>query len=218
MEGVDLAIARRAAANEWTRARLEPEQLLGEPRAWAEMDYRTITDPHVRGGAEWTATRAGTAHGLAVWFESELAEGIGFGTGPGSHTIYQTALMPWPEPVALRPGDRVRAEIQARMVAGDYLWFWDSTVERAGEAPVTFRQSTFAVGAPSPERLRRRGDGYRAILGEDGRIDAFVLSRMDGETPLGQIARELQACFPGRFSTWEDALTRVGTLSERYAG
>lgn len=216
--GIGLSATRRAAANEWTRGRFNPAQLLGEPVAWAEMDYRTVTDAEVRGRGEWTVSRAGTAHGLAIWFESELGDGIGLSSGPGTRTIYQTAFCPWPRPLQLAPGDRIRAELQARLIAGDYVWFWDSTVDRAGEPPVTFRQSTFFSNAPSPDRLRRRGDGYVPMLDEDGRIDSFVLSRMDGQTPLGQIARELQACFPGRFARWEDALTRVGTLSERYAG
>ena len=45
----------------------------------------------------------------------------------------------------------------------------------------------------------------------------MVLARMDGGATLGEIAREVQAAFPARFSTWEEALTRVGRLSEGYA-
>ncbi|HEU0051921.1 MAG TPA: 50S ribosomal protein L11 methyltransferase [Longimicrobium sp.] len=216
--GIDLAAARRAAANGWTRGRFHPGQLLAEPLAWAELDYRAATGPDVRGGGEWTVSRAGTAHGLAVWFQADLGFGSGFGSGPGTRTIYQTAFFPWPGVVAVVPGDRIRAELRASLVAGEYVWFWDSAVERAGKPPVAFRQTTFVANAPSPDRLRRRGDGYLAALGEDGRIDSFVLSRMDGRTPLGQIARELKASFPDRFATWEAALVRAGALSERYAG
>jgi protein arginine N-methyltransferase 1 len=217
VRGFDLAAAQRAAINEYTRGRVEPEQLLAAGEAWAVLDYHTATAADLRGTAEWSMERTGTAYGLAVWFQAELAEGIGFGTGPGTRTIYQTAFFPWTQPLPLSPGDRVRVELQARLVAGDYVWVWNSTIERAGQPPVEFRQSTFLANPPSPARLRKRADGFRATLDHDGRIDAYVLGRMDGSATLGEIARELAERFPARFPTWEAALAHVGRLSEQYA-
>lgn len=215
--GLDLSVARRAAVNEWSRGDVKPAQLLGEPRAWAVLDYRTVTDPDVRGAVEWTVSRAGTAHGLAVWFEADLAEGIGYSSGPGTSTVYKTAFFPWLEPVELRPGDRVRVEIEARLVANDYLWRWDSEVERDGATVASFRQSTFHANPPAPARLRKRADSFTPALSAAGEMDAWVLGRMDGRVPLGKIARELRERFPGRFATWEAALTHVGQLSEQYS-
>ncbi|MFL5540361.1 MAG: 50S ribosomal protein L11 methyltransferase [Longimicrobiaceae bacterium] len=215
--GFDLSAARRAAVNEWTRGQVAPEQLLAEPRAWAVLDYRTVTDPDLRGAAEWTAAREGTAHGLAMWFEADLAEGIGFSSGPGTDTIYHTAFFPWPEPVELAAGDRVRVEIEARLVAGEYLWRWDSAVERPGRPALAFRQSTFLANPPAPGRLRKRADAFAPVLDEEGEVDAYLLSRMDGRATLGELARGLRERFPGRFATWEAALSRAGRLSEQYA-
>jgi protein arginine N-methyltransferase 1 len=215
--GITLRAARRTAVSQWLRDVFEPGQMLGEAREWARMDYRIVTSPDVAGGAEWTATRGGTAHGLGVWFRAELAEGIGFDTGPGNTSIYQTAFFPFPEPVALAAGDRVRAELQARLLGGEYLWSWNTTLERAGRPPLSFRQSTFFAGVPALDRLRRRADAFVPRLREDGRIAAFVLSRMDGGATTGQIAREVMARFPGRFAGWEEALARVGTFSEQFA-
>jgi protein arginine N-methyltransferase 1 len=216
--GVTLRAARRTAVNQWLRSVFDPAQLLGEPREWARMDYRTVVSPDVAGGAEWTAARAGTAHGLGVWFRAELAEGIGFDTGPGCRSIYQTAFFPFPQPVEVAAGDRIRAELQARLLGGEYLWLWNTTVERAGSPPVAFRQSTFFADAPSMDRLRRRADSFVPRLDGDGRVAAFVLARMDGGASVGEIARELMERFPGRFESWEAALGRVGTFSEQYAG
>jgi len=217
MRGVTLAAARRAAFGRWTRDRFDPGQLLAEPREWGVLDYATITRSDVAGAPEWTVAREGTAHGLAVWFRADLGFGAGFDTGPGTGTIYQTAFWPWPRPVQLAPGDRVRARLQARRMGEDHLWSWDSEVLREGQPPLAFRQSTFPASLPSPARLRKRHDGFRAALGEDGRVDAYVLSRMDGSATLGEIARELQARFPGRFATWEAALAHAGRLSEQYS-
>lgn len=217
VRSVDVAAARAAAANEWTRGRFRPGQLLAEPRAWAEMDYRTLADPDVCGTAEWTAARAGTAHGLAVWFRADLADGITLESGPGTGTIYQTAFFPWPRPVPLAPGDTVRAEIQARHVAGDYLWVWNSEIATASGDAERFRQSTFSANPPSPAALRRRGAAFVPALGDEGAVDAFVLGRMDGAASLGDIARELRERFPGRFATESAALARAAALAEAYA-
>jgi protein arginine N-methyltransferase 1 len=215
--GVTLGAARRVATHHWLRDLFQPGQMLGEAQEWARMDYRTMTVADVSGAAEWAAARAGTAHGLGVWFRADLAEGIGFDTGPGHTSIYQTAFFPFTEPVAVAPGDRIRAELQARHLGGEYLWFWNTTVERAGSPPVSFRQSTFFASTPSLDRLRKRADAFVPRLRGDGQVAAFVLARMDGGAALGQIAREVMERFPGRFDSWEAALARVGAVSEQYA-
>ncbi len=216
--GFDVSSVRRSVVNAWTRARFDAGQLLAAPAEWATIDYRTVTEPDVRGGMAWTAERAGTAHGLAAWFDAELAEGIGYSTVPGGvEHIYGTAFFPWERPVDLLPGDRIEIDLEARLAGDEYLWTWSTRVERDGAEIARFRQSTFH-GAPfSPARLRRRADSFVPRLGDDGRVDALILSRMDGAASLGDIAREVRERFPARFATWEEALTRVGALSEQYA-
>jgi hypothetical protein len=54
-------------------------------------------------------------------------------------------------------------------------------------------------------------------LGEDGEIDRFILSRMDGEVSLIEIARLTAERFPERFPRWQDVMPRVGALSSRYS-
>jgi type I protein arginine methyltransferase len=216
--GLRMTAARRMAVNGWAKARLPVDALLAEPVAWAVLDYRTITDPDVRASLAWTVARAGTVHGLSLWFDAELAEGIGYSTGPGApETVYGTPFVPFTEPVDVAVGDRIAVELQARLVGDDYVWVWDTRIERAGRPPVEFRQSTLLAEPLSPARLRRRAHGFRPALGEQGRIDRMILGRMDGGASLEEIAREVQAAFPTRFPRWEDALTRVGRLSDEYA-
>jgi type I protein arginine methyltransferase len=216
--GFDVSSVRRAVVSAWTKARFEADQLLAAPAEWATIDYRTVTEPDVRGGMAWTAERAGTAHGFAAWFDAEVAEGIGYSTAPGGpEMIYGTAFFPWERPVDLHPGDRITIDLDARLAGDEYLWTWSTRVERDGAEVARFRQSTFHGTPISLARLRRRADSFVPRLGEDGRIDALILSRMDGGASLGDIAREVRERFPARFTTWEAALTRVGALSEQYA-
>lgn len=215
--GLRMAAARMQAVNTWTKARLDADALLAEPSAWAVLDYRTITDPDVHASLAWTAARTGTAHGLSVWFQAELADGIGYGTGPGApDTIYGTPFVPFEAPVPVSAGDRIAVDLRGRLIGDDYVWVWETRVDRAEGETVRFRQSTALAEPLSPARLRRRAHGYRPVLGEEGRIDRLVLERMEGGATLEEIARALHIAFPARFSRWEDALTRVGRLAERY--
>lgn len=217
--GFDYAAARRHSFSRWTRGIFRPEQLLSAPRAWATIDYlvRTPPDTDVCGTVECAVTRPGTAHGLAVWFEADLAEGVGFSTGPDHATVYQTALFPWPEPVELAAGDGVRGTVEARMAGDDYLWSWSAVVERAGRAPLSFRQTDFSAHVVPMRELRRRADTFVPRLDDDGEVDAFALGMMDGRASVGEIAWAVMERFPGRFGRWEDAVSRVGQLSERYS-
>jgi protein arginine N-methyltransferase 1 len=215
--GFDFGIARRAAVNSWVRAKVRPEQLLSDAATWAVLDYPTITDPNVRGPLDWRASHTGTAHGFAMWFDAEVAENVGYTSGPhGTETVYSTAFFPWPRPVQLAAGDRVAVDLQARLVGDEYVWLWDTRIQSATDGTVEFRQSTFFAEPLSPARLRGRSHTHRPCLGEDGRIDRMVLERMEGAATLEEIARELAAAFPARFGTWEAALTHAGRLAERY--
>lgn len=75
--GFDMRPALRFVTNSWHSGRVEPEQLLVEPRCWATLDYSSLESPDVSGTVSWTTARSGTAHGLSVWFDTRLAEGVG---------------------------------------------------------------------------------------------------------------------------------------------
>lgn len=216
--GFDLSVARGMVLNNWAKTRILPGQLLAEPRTWAVLEYGTRRDPNVQGTLEWTVQRDATGHGLAVWFRADLVDGVGFTTGPeGPDIIYRTGFFPWMEPVALRAGDVVEVDLQARYVGNEYVWVWNTIVRRTDGSRVEFRQSTLRSRPAAPRSLRKRAHDFTPALDEDGRIDLAILGMMDGAAPLEQIAREVQRRFPQAFDAWEDALSRVGRLSQTYA-
>lgn len=216
--GFDLSAPRRAALNTWAKIRVPPTQLLGEPRAWAVLDYGTVRETDVCATLEWTVPRAGTLHGIAAWFHADLAEGVGFGTGlDAPETVYGTAFFPLLQPVAVDAGDTVQVELQARLLGRDYVWVWNTRVKSAGAERARFRQSTFLSQPALPADLRKRAHDFRPVLGEQGRMDAQVLGMMDGGATLEQIARALHQEFPDRFNSWEEALSHAGGLSQAYA-
>jgi protein arginine N-methyltransferase 1 len=218
--GLDMDAVRRILINTWRKGRVTPEQLLVEPQCWATLDYATVESPDLRGEATWTVTRAGTAHGLIVWFDSILAEGISMTNAPGApELIYGSAFFPWTQPVALAVGDTVSVVLGADLIGEDYIWRWDTQVLDQGQTAhvkAGFNQTTF-YGAPvALAQLHKRAASHVPSLSEDGQIDQLILALMERGTSLGETARQVLERFPRRFTTWEEALTRVGDLSEKY--
>jgi protein arginine N-methyltransferase 1 len=218
---LDMPAARRIVVNTWRKIRVAPDQLLSEPCSWTKLDYTAIESPDVDAEVDWTAARAGTAHGACIWFDATLADGISFSNRLGApELIYGQAFFPWSAPVALAVGDRVSVTLRADLVGDDYIWGWDTRVLDQGDPgriKADFKQSTF-FGVPlSPAQLRKRAASHVPVLDEDGQIDRQILALMDGEISLGEIARRIQDLFPARFALWRDALTRVGELSKKYS-
>lgn len=218
--GLDLDAGQPLVVNTWRKVNARAEQLLVSPQHWATLDYYSVEQPNVSGELSWAVERPGTAHGVLVWFDAELAEGIGFSNRPGEpELIYGQAFFPWQESVTLAEGDSVSVTLKADLVDGDYLWRWDARVTVGGDpdsVKASFRQSTF-YGAPvSLEKLKRREGGFVPGRTESAEIDRFVLSLIDGSTSLGEIAAALMTRFPKRFGLEQDALTYSADLAERY--
>jgi len=215
--GLDLSPGRRRAVNDWYGSKTKPEEVLAEGRVWAELDYYRLEEPNVEGTVDWTLDRAGTGHGLALWFDSRLAEGVEFTNAPGSpETIYGTCFLPWAEPVELQAGDRVFVRLEADLAGHDYVWTWQTRAEnQAGEVLGKFEQSSFWSKPVSPAHIRRRSADHRPDLGERARIDFLILERMDGSRTVEEIAREAAKQFPAAFPGLDQALAYVGDLSAR---
>ena len=153
---LDLSAGRRFVTNTWRKERIKPEQLLTEPVCWTTVDYYEADDADMQGEISWQVPRSGAAHGFAVWFDSELIDGISFSNHPSApETIYGHGLFPFSQPVQLMEGDRVTVRLVAKIVEDDYVWRWDTEISNGDELKVRFKQSTF-FGVPlSSKKLRQ---------------------------------------------------------------
>lgn len=218
---LNMQAARPVVTNHWGKGQLKPEHLLVEPQSWATLDYMTVTSPDVCATLSWTAERAGVAHGFGVWFETTVAAGIYLSNAPGRpELVYGHAFFPWTNPVTLAAGDAITILLQATLLGDDYIWRWDTRItsqNAAGCLKANFKQSTLHSTLLSPAQLAKKTAGYVAVLGEEGEIDRFILGMMDGNQPLGEIANALTERFPSYFAGWNEALGRVGKLSQQYS-
>ncbi|PWT95244.1 MAG: hypothetical protein C5B55_01550 [Blastocatellia bacterium] len=141
---LDLAAGRRFVTNTWRKSRIKPEQLLTAPISWTTLDYYEVNSPDIHAEMSWQAARKGTAHGLAVWFDSELADGIRFSNHPAEpEMIYGIGFFPFSQPVELMEGEHVTLKVTADLVKDGYVWRWDTEVLRKA----SFKQSTL-FGVP----------------------------------------------------------------------
>jgi protein arginine N-methyltransferase 1 len=218
--GLDLSNGRRVITNTWRKTRIAPDELLVQPTLWATVDYYQIESPSVRAEIEWQFTRTGTAHGMSVWFDSELIDEIGFSNHPrGPELIYGNGLFPFSSPVEVVEGDRVHVTLSADFIRDDYVWRWDSEFFD-GRDPIkpkaNFKQSTF-FGVPlSPEQMRKQAAGYKPSLDQRGEARSFIMQLMTGENSLDEIAAQVAERFPQRYADRLDALNEVTAVSREF--
>jgi protein arginine N-methyltransferase 1 len=214
--GFDMRRGRRHVTSDIYRAEFHRDDLLTDPGAWATLDYSRIDGTDVYARLSLRARRAGAAHGLGLWFDSVLAEGVAMTNAPGeAPLVFGNGFFPWPEEVAVGTGDTIDIEISATLLHDRYLWRWNSRVTSGGSERASFRQSQFDAALLVPEKLRRQAATHVPKLNEEGEMERIALARMGEGRPLGEIATALHREFPRRFARWQDALSWVGDLALR---
>ena len=191
------------------------EQLLSDAVQWGAIDYATVSDPRLKGTAACAISRAAVGHGMAVWFDAELADGIGFSNAPGApRTVHRQAFFPWPNAVDLEVGDVVHTEFHVLPGHPESIWVWDTTIrDTLGQVRSTFKQSTFwAQMMPETERSRH-ADSHVPTLSEWGMIDRDILVWLDGRRALGEVATMVHERYPSRFTDWNSAMSHVVNVS-----
>lgn len=190
--GLAAAAVRSSVSNTLyndTASPLDGSDVLTTPETWGTLDYATCEGGIVDSTVELSFTRGGTAHGLALWFEATVAEGIAYATAPGSTLVYSRAFLPLLEPVRVEAGDT--AQVILRVDARGDRWAWETEV--SGKR---FRQSTFFGTPTSPDALLREASAHKPTLSPRGERVRRVLEAMDGQRTVGEIVDALLASTP----------------------
>jgi protein arginine N-methyltransferase 1 len=207
--------------NQWWRARSEPalaENLLSSPRRWGVVDYAAGVNQGLDSPLDWEIERPGTLHGLYVWFDGDLGDGVGYSNAPNlPEMVYGRAFFPFEQPTEVAPGDRLHVELTLRQVKGENVFRWKSQItSAAGLTKSRFDQSTFKATLINHDTLRKASADYVPTLNADGQVARAVLQAMVGERSLQQIADQLAVQFPEKFKTPDIALELASRLSKAY--
>ncbi len=145
--GLKMEAGKRHALNVWGNDdtdMFKPHHLLTEPSVWTTLDYATIENPNIAPPpVVQTAVREGTAHGLFIWFDAEIGDGIGFSNAPDVEkiaSVYGRGFFPLLEPVPIAKGDTIRLTIEAELVDDEYVWRWQTQISGADGVKADFQQ------------------------------------------------------------------------------
>ena len=222
---LDMHAARDLAVNSWHRAEVRADQLVSDVATLTQIDYATVRSPDLDAEGSLAISRPGTAHGLLVWFDRQVAPDVYLSNAPGAAAavapqhIYGTAFFPWSRPTEVCVGDRVAVRLRANAVDGDHVWRWTTSVTppaATARETAKFSQSTFHATPISKRELRARAADYKPQLNQDGRIATRVLEMMKSQCTLDEIARRAQLEFPDRLTNVSEALHVVGELSVKF--
>lgn len=219
--GLDLSAALPWVTCNLMRARsqpIAPEQLFAPPRQWGLIDYTTGAAEHADATLEWTAERAGTLHGLYLWFDGVVAEGAGFSNSPLlPELVYTRHFAPLEQATLIAAGDVIRCRIAVNKLRDSYVYRWETTVMATdGRQKAAFKQSSFKLLPGIRDALHKVEAGYVPTLDVDGQIRREALLAMDGVHTLDDIATLLHAKFPQQFDTKARALDVVAKLSSQH--
>lgn len=217
--GLDLTLGRPYVVNHSMRLSLNARAMLSEPETVATLDYRTITEPNLDSTVELIASRNATAHGLQMWFDADVAEGLSFSNAPGERPlVYGRRFLPFEQPASLMAGDRVSARIRARLSGLHYILSWRCKIidGTTGAVRQTFNQSDFKGEVHSKSDLEPYSSTHVPTPSLQLAIDRDCLALIGEGRTTGEIARELRLRYPHRLSSETEALNRVTQVLSRY--
>jgi protein arginine N-methyltransferase 1 len=219
IRGMDFSSALSLVLHGSYPSQFKPEQLPTEAQSWCVLDYMAGVSQPATAELHFLLARPATVHGVCVWFETQLFDGIGYSSGPdGASTIYGQIFLPWLEAVQIKQGQEICVGLRADLIGGDYIWRWETEIcGGSGHGARHFKQSTFQGANFTPQALRRRAADFVPSLSEEGRADRWLLQAMDGKTSLQQMAQAAAEEFPKIFPRWEDALRRAAELAAQFS-
>lgn len=205
--------------------KLSAEQMILPGQMWEELVYGVRTEAGGSGVLTWDVDTPGRAHFIALWFEAELIDGVGFSGHPLVELrpeVYGSSYLPLQEPLDLAPGQVVRLALNADPVGQGYIYRWKTSLyanpadAKADQPLKQFAQSTFFANPVSD--LRKRITSYKPRLNRKGAIQLYVFSRMQsGDQSLEAISKAIQHEFPDVYDTEADALAYVANLAEKFS-
>jgi len=175
---------RKHAVNTKHAVNLERGDVLAAPAALGDINLYADNPEFFSWTAEICIERDGLMHGLAGWFECELAEGIWMTNSPLAEEPIRRpqAFLPIDEAVKVKAGDPVRATVMAR--PDDHLISWVVEFPASGRR---FAHSTWQGQILTPEQLMQRNPEHVPQLGCKGQATATVLSYCDGTRTVAEI-------------------------------
>ena len=191
--------------------RLEPGDLLSQPVRLGEIDLHADNPALFSWKASLSASRAGLLHGVAGWFEGELAEGVWMTNSPVAERPIQRpqAFLPIGEVIAVNAGEEIAVTVMARPRDEVTAWVVETSSGR------TCRHSTWRGLPLSPADIARADPARVRHPTRDARARMTVLDYCDGRRTAHEIEQEATADHPDLFPSPEETSRFVAQVLSR---
>jgi protein arginine N-methyltransferase 1 len=218
LAGLDLSSPLSQILNQLHSTNFRSEQLVTAPLQFGVLDYTLGAQARVAAELDFDVARAGTIHGICIWFEAKLFGNIGYSSQPGSQSVHGQLFLPWLKPVRVEEGAKIHVGLHSNLITSDYIWRWETKIPGTSSHPlIYFAQSTFHGAAFSLQSLRRQELNHLPALSEVGHAELWILERMKGDATLQSIAQGAFEQFPGLFTSWQAAFNLVAELSVKFS-
>ncbi len=204
---------RQYAVNAKHAVELPRQALLSATAKLGDIDLYADNPDFFSWTAELHIARDGVMHGLAGWFECELAEGVWMTNSPlAAQPIDRPqAFLPIDETVEVKAGDLIKATVMAR--PADHLIAWVVEFPASGRR---FSHSTWEGMLLAPEDLIRAHPDRVPRLSRDGEARVTVLGYCDGKRSAREIEQAVLRDHPGLFPSREEISRFVARVLGRY--
>ncbi|HSG81650.1 MAG TPA: methyltransferase domain-containing protein [Gemmatimonadota bacterium] len=201
--GLDVARFSRQLLNDLHPVAWDPQVLLADAELVGRVNPLALDAFSLEAAVRWEAARAGELHGLGLWVELDLAEGVRFSNAPsGRSSGWDQRFLPLAQPVAVQAGEVIEAQVRTLGPSKQGPTWWSWRVRAAGEEQ---EMDTFRGLPLSLDQVRRASLDHRPALGARGRLRRAALELMDGQHTVGEIARALRERFPEQLSNDAEA-------------
>lgn len=186
----------RYAINTKYPVTLKRDDVLSEPVLLAEIDLHKDVAEFLSWNATTVVDRAGVVHGLAGWFEAELAPGVWMTNSPLAEAVIDRpqAFLPISEAVAVRAGERMEFSVKAR--PAEHLLAWTLNFVASAKR---FSHSTWNGMPVSREDLQRVHKDRVPKISRYGQARRIVLGYCDGVRTAAEIGQAVLRDYPKLF-------------------
>ena len=190
---------RQHSVNSKHAVNLQRDELLTDPAELCCIDLQADNPDFFSWSAQLTVQRDGVLHGLAGWFECELADGVWMTNSPLSDSGIDRsqAFLPIDEALPVKAGDRLDVTVMAR--PADHVIAWTVGHPASGRR---FSHSTWQGDLLERERLARSHPEHIPQVSRTAHARGVVLGYCDGQRSVAQVQetvlRDHPALFPSR--------------------
>ncbi|MGH6628348.1 MAG: hypothetical protein ACREB3_01295, partial [Burkholderiales bacterium] len=191
------------------------DDVLGPPAVLGDIDLYADNPEFFSWNAELRIERDGVIHGVAGWFDCELAENVWMtNSSLTEKPIHRPqAFLPIGEAVPAKGGDVVTVTIMVR--PAEQLIAWTVEFSTTGQR---FSHSTWQGMLLSPEILIRAKPNHVPQLSREGRARMTVLGYCDGKRTTQEIEQAVLRDHPNLFPSSGEIARFVARVLGRDTG